>query len=259
MKNFLLLIIRTIFTILSCLLFVLFVAPMAGGVINIGNISGALLCVWIFCISIAPIHHKIKNIFCRRKFTKFLYRTVNLCFILFSIYGLIITSAMVYCAAQQPEKNSTAVVLGAQVKPWGPSVILQGRINAAEKYLEANPASCAVLSGGQGSDEPMSEAQAMYESLSDSGIDTSRLFIEDKSTNTTENMANSIKIIEENNLNNNLAVSTDGFHQLRVRIIARQLGIKGNVGAVNSDTSLFYLPTFIVREWFALPYQVIFR
>lgn len=57
----------------------------------------------------------------------------------------------------------------------------------------------------------------------------------------------------------NIAIVTDGFHQLRVRIIARQLGIKENVGAVNSDTSLLYLPTFTVREWFALPYQVLFR
>ena len=68
-----------------------------------------------------------------------------------------------------------------------------------------------------------------------------------------------MEIIEENGLNSDIAVVTDGFHQLRVRIIAAQLGIEGDVGAVNSDTSLMYLPTFAVREWFALPYQILFR
>ena len=56
---------------------------------------------------------------------------------------------------QAPPENSTAIVLGAQVKPWGPSVILRGRIDAAKSYLDDSPNANAVLSGGQGSDEIM--------------------------------------------------------------------------------------------------------
>ena len=166
---------------------------------------------------------------------------------------------MIYFACQPPAENATAVVLGAQIKDSGPSVMLWGRINSAEKYLESNENVFAVLSGGQGDDEPMSEAQAMKKILEDKGIETQRLYMEDKSTNTTENMKFSMQIIEENNLNNDLAVVTDSFHQLRVRIIARLLGIEGEIGSINSDTRFIYLPTFAVREWCAIPNQILFR
>lgn len=259
MKRLFLLIIRTVFAILSIIFFGSFVVPMMGGIINIGNIAGTALCVWVFCVSVVPVHHFLRSVFCKRIFTRFIYRAVNFCFIVFAIYGTVITGLMVYCACQTPAENATAVVLGAQVKSYGPSVMLQGRIDAGEEYLNSMPDADAVLSGGQGSDEPMSEAEAIYIVLEDAGIDSRRLYKEDKSTNTTENLKYSMEVIKENNLNSDIAVVTDGFHQLRVRIIAHQLGIKESVGAVNSDTSLKYLPTFTVREWFALPYQVIFR
>ena len=91
------------------------------------------------------------------------------------------------------------------------------------------------------------------------GVPEQDIILEDKSTNTTENIKNSVQVIEDNNLNSDLAIATDFYHQLRVRIIMNQLGIERNVGAVNSDTSILYLPVFTVREWFALPYQVLFR
>ncbi len=166
---------------------------------------------------------------------------------------------MFYCMAQSPAENATAVVLGAQVKPWGPSKILQGRIDAAEKYLAENPDSLAVLTGGQGIDEPISEAQSMYDVITADGFSSSRLYMEDEAENTTENLKFSMKIIEDNKLNKDIAVVTDGFHQLRVSIIAYKMGIKENVGAVNADTSLIYMPTYIVREWFAIPYEIFLR
>ncbi len=259
MKKILLLIIRTVFAILSIIFFSLFVIPMGSNIINPGNIAGAALCAWVFCVCFAPLHRAIRNLFCKNKLTKIIYKAVNICFAAFSIYGIIVTGAMAVCACQTPSQDATAVVLGAQVKPWGPSVMLMGRINAANDYLISSPESDAVLTGGKGADEPVSEAQSMYETLVQKGIDDNRLYREDKATNTTENLKYSKELIERENLNGDIAVVTDGFHQLRVRIIASQLGIKGNVGAINSDTSFLYLPTFTVREWFALPYQVLFR
>ncbi len=259
MKRIILNTVRTAAALLSAAFLILFIVPMAGGIVNIGNIAGSLLCVWLFCMSVKPVHRFLKKALCRFFLSRMLYRIVNFCFAAFAIYGAVVTCAMVYCAAQAPAESSTAVVLGAKVKSSGPSVMLQGRINAADEYLEENPEAYAVLTGGQGDDEPMSEAQSMYDALCGEGIDAERLYKEESSVNTTENLEYSMQIIEENNLNGDIAVVTDGFHQLRVRIIAKQLGIKGNVGAVNSDTSLKYLPTFAVREWFALPYQVLFR
>lgn len=259
MKQLLLLLVRTVFVILSIIFFPFFFLPVFQGVLNVGNLAGMALCVWIFCVGVAPLQKFIKKIFIKRKFTKFIYMSVNICFIIFAVYGTIVTAMMAYCACKAPAENATAIVLGAQVKPWGPSAVLYGRISGAERYLKETPDSCAVLSGGQGEDEPMSEAQCMYNYLSEDGIDETRLYKEDKSTNTTENIKFSMEIIEENNLNTDIAIATDSYHQLRAQIIARQQGIKGDVGAVNSDTSFIYIPTFAVREWFALPYQVLFR
>lgn len=216
-----------------------FVIPMTHGIINPGNIAGTFLCLWLLCVLIPPVHGAIKAFCFKHLFTKIVFRVVNIGFIAFAVYGAIVTSAMVWATCQAPPENSTAIVLGAQVKPWGPSVILRGRIDAAKSYLDDSPNANAVLSGGQGSDEIMSEAQCMYNVLTESKIDSSRLYMEDKSTNTTENIRNSMKIIEDNNLNTDITIVTDGFHQLRARIICSQLGIKGNVGAVSSDTKTF--------------------
>ena len=236
-----------------------FVIPMTHGIINPGNIAGTFLCLWLLCVLIPPVHGAIKAFCFKHLFTKIVFCVVNIGFIAFAVYGAIVTSAMVWATCQAPPENSTAIVLGAQVKPWGPSVILSGRIDAAKSYLDDSPNANAVLSGGQGSDEIMSEAQCMYNVLTESKIDSSRLYMEDKSTNTTENIRNSMTIIEDNNLNTDITIVTDGFHQLRARIICSQLGIKGNVGAVSSDTRLLYVPTYAVREWFALPFQLLFR
>lgn len=259
MKKILLLIVRIIGAVASVFFSFYFIGSLFTGIVNMGSIAGLALCIWVLCVSVAPLHRKIRSVFSKRKFTKFIYRAVNVCFIAFSIYGTIVTSLMIYCACKPPAENATAIVLGAQVKPWGPSAVLSGRISGAEKYLEDNPDAVAVLSGGQGEDEHISEAQCMYETMTDSGIDSDRLYMEDKSTNTTENIKFSMQVIEENNLNSEIAIATDSYHQLRAQIIARQQGIEGNVGAINSDTSFIYIPTFAVREWFALPYQVLFR
>ena len=252
-------IIRSIITILSVIFAAFMILPMGQGIVNIGNLSGLALCVWLFCVCVAPIHRSLRSLFCRRKFTKFLYRFVNTCFIIFAVYGTIVTSLMVWAALQPPAENATAVVLGAQVKPWGPSAVLYGRISGAKNYLDEHKNANAVLSGGQGGDEPTSEAKCMYDCLGELGIDQSRLYMEDRSTNTKENIKNSLQVIEDNGLNSDLAIATDFYHQLRVRIIMKQLGRSENVGAVNSDTSIIYLPVFTVREWFALPNQILFR
>ena len=234
-----------------------FIFTLSIGILNVGNIAGAALCVWLILVCIKPLHLAIKRGFHRFFLTRFLYRIVSVTFIVLLCYGAVATAAIIGASMIPPKDNATAVVLGAQVRPTGePSTILRGRINAAENYLIKNNGSSAVLSGGKGTDEVKSEAQCMYDVMTADGISSDRLYIEEKSTTTRENFELSEKIIEEKKLNPNLAVTTDRFHQLRARIITMQLGIKGEVGAVNSDAPFKYVPTYMVREWFALPYQI---
>lgn len=237
------------------LLMVLFIAPMVMyNIVDIGNIAGVALCVWALIMCAPPLHHAVKRLFLKHKLTKVLYRFVNAVIVLFLIYGAAVTAAMAVTCLTAPAGDSTAVVLGAKVSNSGqPTLILQARIDAAEEYLKAHPGSNAVLTGGKGSDEVISEAQCMYNTLVAAGIAPERLYIEDKATDTVENFAFSQKIIEENGLNKNLAVITDGFHQFRARLIAQKQGINSAVGSVNASTKLVFIPTYAVREWFALP------
>lgn len=54
-----------------------------------------------------------------------------------------------------------------------------------------------VVSGGMGDSENISEAEAMYRWLTDKGIDESRIYKEEKSTDTDENIRFSKEVIKE--------------------------------------------------------------
>ena len=87
------------------------------------------------------------------------------------------------------------IVLGAHVAGTRLSKALLERTRRALRYLEENPETRAVLSGGQGQGEQISEAEAMYRYLTEHGIDGSRLILEDRSTNTKENLDFSLEKI----------------------------------------------------------------
>ena len=84
----------------------------------------------------------------------------------------------------------TIVVLGAGVNGSTPSLSMCNRLDAALDYLGANPDALAVVSGGQGEGEDITEAQAMADYLTAHGIDSARIMQEDQSRTTRENLEN---------------------------------------------------------------------
>ena len=121
------------------------------------------------------------------------------------------------------------VVLGARVDEGGnPSYSLLWRLEATLEYLHGHPDAFAVLSGGQGADEPMSEAACMHDWLVGHGIDEDRLIMEDQSTNTFENLRNSFAILERrtggDDLDGKVAVVSSSYHLFRAKLIAAGLG-----------------------------------
>ena len=247
-------ILRTTIAAAAAFFLILFIFPMLLRIINIGNLAGVLLCLCIIAMCIPPVAGAISSFFYRNTATKIAFRTLSILGTVFLSYGIIVTAGMMISSCSHPTDNATVVVLGAQVRPTGePSEILKKRIEAAETFLNAHPDSVAVLSGGQGDDEVKSEAQCMYEIMTADGIAPDRLYLEDKSKNTRENFLFSQQVIEENGLNPDIAIVTDGFHQLRAHIIARKQGMNSNIGSVSANTNFLYVPTYTLREWFALP------
>jgi uncharacterized SAM-binding protein YcdF (DUF218 family) len=156
---------------------------------------------------------------------------------------------------RKPDSSDTVIVLGCKVKGTRPSLMLKRRLDSACEYLENNSEVLVIVSGGKGSDEEISEAECMKAYLIEKGIAPERIYKEDKSTSTYENFKFSKEIMQEYNLGSNLTVVTDGYHQLRAGIIADSLGIKTN--AVSAHTSWWLVPTYWVREWFAVVYTFI--
>ena len=73
------------------------------------------------------------------------------------------------------------IVLGAHVDGTRMTLALLERTRRALLYLEENPGTRAVLSGGKGDGERISEAEAMYRYLTEHGIDGGRLIREERS------------------------------------------------------------------------------
>ena len=89
------------------------------------------------------------------------------------------------------------IVLGAQVRENGPSPVLKYRLDKAVEYLEENPDTICIVSGGQGKNEPWSEAEGMAQYLKKQGIGENRIRLEDQSLTTEQNVTNSQKLMEK--------------------------------------------------------------
>ena len=147
--------------------------------------------------------------------------------------GLLVVSitegVIIHASFGNPEEPvDYVVVLGAKVNRDGPSVSLWARICAAYTYLDEHPNVTAVLSGGQGTDEPITEAECMYRELVSLGIDPARLWIEGSATSTWENLNYSLDIIEEKTGRRpeKLGVLSSEYHLFRASLFAKACGVE---------------------------------
>lgn len=119
------------------------------------------------------------------------------------------------------------LVLGAQVKPEGPSILLEDRLKTALAYLREHPELPVVVSGGQGKDEPTTEAKCMFDYLVAGGVAPERIWMEDQSHNTSQNFSFTRLLLEEKGMdvaNLHMLVVSNDFHLARARMLARRHG-----------------------------------
>lgn len=162
--------------------------------------------------------------------------------ITFGVAALILTTAH----EPAPEGLDELVVLGAQVRPDGsPSTVLRYRLDTAADYLQKNPSTRCIVSGGKGANEPCSEAEAMARYLKSCGIDAARIELEDASTNTVENLRNSRALLAD--AGDTVGIVTNDFHVLRATRIAAKQGY-ANAHGIAAPSDAWYVPNNVLRE-----------
>ena len=181
-------------------------------------------------------------------------RVVTRAFTVILVIGLLVvgvTEAIIIHASfgSPKEQVEYMVVLGAKVNPDGPSVSLWDRICGAYEYMEAHPEVIAVLSGGQGSDEPITEAECMYRELVNLGIDPKRLWKEENATSTWENLHFTLDLIEEKTGSrpHKLGVLSSEYHLFRASLFAKANNVEF-VGIPARTSRLSQMINHFMRE-----------
>ncbi len=131
------------------------------------------------------------------------------------------------------------------------SKLLSGRLDKAIKiYKRCKTPAKIIVSGGQGPDEKISEAEAMKRYLLEQGIPEEDILLEDKSVNTLENLRNSKALIESRGEHGPIAICTSNYHVLRALIYAAQNDLEAD--GVGAHTALYYWPSAMIREFAGL-------
>ncbi|WP_352404376.1 YdcF family protein [Sporanaerobacter acetigenes] len=156
------------------------------------------------------------------------------------------------------DKVDYVIVLGARLYGEKPSPALLERLKFAKEYLSENKDVKVIVSGGQGMDEDISEAQAMKKYLVDNGIDKDSVIIEDKSTSTFENLQFSLEKIKQLDDKENVKVllATNKYHIFRAKFLAKRLGMIPYGLPAKTPISII-VPQYI-REYFAVIKSIFF-
>jgi len=148
------------------------------------------------------------------------------------------------------------IVLGCQVAGEYASLPLLSRGYTAIRYLNKNPETKVVLTGGQGPGENIPEAESLKRLLLENKIDKERIFLEDKSKNTMENFIFSDELY--NLSDKKIIIVTSDYHIFRALSIAKKLKYS-DVSGLPSRSQRSILPAFLLREYVTVMYYKILR
>ena len=206
---------------LSLLGAVYFLLPLSIGVCHIGMFWPAAL------LLLAAAYCFFPGFF--RRFPRWLKALLLSGVGLVLAVALTVLTVMAAAAADRPTGDNapeTVVLLGCQVYHGRPSMMLQGRINAAYDYLTAHPDAVCITTGGlDSSSETLTEGGCARQELIAMGIAPERVYAEERSFDTRENLLFAAEIIEEYKLNDHVVIASDNFHQYRGQLFAREAGL----------------------------------
>lgn len=188
-----------------------------------------------------------------------LWKILRLCYLaavaLLLVLALVIGVFVYRASLGSPEISCDAIiVLGAGVNGEEPSLSLWERIQAAYDYLEAHPDCVAVLSGGQGDGEDITEAACMFRELTALGIDPQRLILEEQAESTRENLTYSLALLEGYET---IGLVSSDYHLCRAGLMGKNLGLSP-VGIPAHTTYPHLYVNYFLREIVGIWYYMLF-
>ncbi len=139
------------------------------------------------------------------------------------------------------------IILGSYSQGNELSKVLHSRLEKGSILLKENPHLRVILTGGNGSDIKLPEAEVMKKVLVEEfKISEERIIVEDLAQNTFENLLLCKPLIG----NKRVAIVTSEFHTLRVKMIAYRLKI--NCQIIGAKTHWMKRYKWELREHLAL-------
>lgn len=224
---------------------------ITGAILRLRNAT-AFLGLVAFGLAAIALCYRILHLFsCKYK------KVIRICSMVLTILLIVgflvvcVTGAFIGSATSGDRKDDLAyiVVLGAKVNGTAPSRTLRERIDAAADYLHENPNTIAVVSGGQGSDEGISEAQCIYNGLVQRGVASERIWLEDRATSTWENLNFSLELIQDKagSRPEEIGLVTSDFHLYRGKLFAKKCGIQAYGISGRTENRLYFF-NYYLRE-----------
>ncbi len=231
------------------------VSCLYGGFVLSANSGTRFYMVWFFLGAVcflcakAARSHWLKKIPQRLRWLFYVILCVGLTvFVL--VEGLILS----HFKDAGEEDLDYLIVLGAQMRDNGPSLVLRYRLDAAYDYLIEHENTLCIVSGGQGPNESAAEASGMREYLLKKGISEERILMEEESKDTFENMLNSARLLDKEQ--DRVGIVTNNFHMYRALSLAKKQGFRHVCGLAAGSTKP-YLPNNMLREFMGVVKDVL--
>ena len=144
--------------------------------------------------------------------------------------------------------HGAGLLNGERVTP-----LLKRRIDkAVEAFKKSRNSNIKLIaSGGQGADEKISEARAIFNYLmEETDVPGEAVLLEDQSKTTYQNLLFSKKLGESLVENPRFLFVTNDYHVFRTSTYAKKIGIRGD--GLGCSTASYYLPSAFIREYVAL-------
>ncbi len=165
------------------------------------------------------------------------------------LVGYIHLSPNAQPSASDSGRENIYIVFGAKVNADGPAKTLASRLDVAVDVMLEDTNALCIVSGGQGANEPFTEASCMRDYMVERGIAPERIILEEKASNTKENIRYSAALIEEHGLSDRQIVCISSeTHIPRIRLLCSRSSIDALYIKAETPMKVFLFTTW-VREY----------